>query len=144
MRYYLRYNQQSSLAFQALFHAWVAISEKLDEDSQGRRHYSQNLHTPTEEYVILEATNEDKNVNFVLPEKGSLWVRLAFQEAYPELSKSFRKVAGYKTYNKKTGNYQYLAVYVYDLAALKKEVKEGMKLIEEMELINKLNAEFEK
>lgn len=124
--------------------AWVAISEMSDRDSQGRKHYSQNLHTPTEEYVIFEATNEDKNVNFVLPEKGSLWVRLAFQEAHPELSKSFRKVAGYKTYNKKAGNYQYLAVYVYDLAALKKEVKEGMELIEEMELINKLNAEFEK
>ena len=103
--------------------AWVAISEMSDRDSQGRKHYSRNLHTPTEEYVIFEATNEDKNVNFVLPEKGSLWVRLAFQEAHPELSKSFRKVAGYKTYNKKTENYQYLAVYVYDLAALKKEAK---------------------
>ena len=64
--------------------AWVAISEMSDRDSQGRNHYSQNLHTPTEEYVIFEAINEDKNVNFVLPEKGSLWVRLAFQEAHPD------------------------------------------------------------
>lgn len=118
--------------------AWVAISVMSDRDSQGRKHYSQNLHTPTEEYVIFEATNEDKNVNFVLPEKGSLWVRLAFQEAHPELSKSFRKVAGYTTYNKEVGKYEYFAVYVYDLAALKKEAKSVLN-DEEMELINKLN-----
>lgn len=119
--------------------AWVAISVMSYRDSQ-RILFHYYLHTPTEEYVILESTNEHRN--FVLPEKGSLWVRLAFQEAHPELSKSFRKVAGYTTYNKEVGNYQYFAVYVYDLAALEKEAKSVLNDEEEKELRNKLNMEL--
>lgn len=107
-------------------HVMLCTSEEFKYDGKEKNVIKQEqvLRTKTGEYSV--AVFSDIGRNFILNEKGSLWLSLAFQEAYPNLYNSIRKIDDYKIFNPQKNEWNYFVVYEYDENELKKSVEKTM------------------
>ena len=95
-----------------------AISSSIEMKNNVVTHFEKKLITPSGEYDILDAER-----NYVLPDVGLTWLKLAFQLQMPEFSANLKKAGDYKYYNEKKKEYVYIAAYKADGKLFESEVR---------------------
>lgn len=83
----------------------------------GESKFRVQLKTPKGVYDVY-----DNDGKFILPTQANSWMNFAFNQAYPNMSQTLKKIADYKEYDNETKEWKYSAVFCVDENAMKKDI----------------------
>lgn len=101
--------------------ASVNVVSSLTRSSDGKEDFNVKLETPKGSYDVY-----DKNGKFALSNQAISWMNFAFNQAYPKISQSLKKIEDFKEYDNKRSLWKYKAIFCIDKNALDEDVKSNL------------------